>query len=314
MNRAPRFLRCLAVAIGLVALSACAAPDTSRLVEDPGGLPPRAQVADVPFFAQEDYYCGPAALAMVLAWSGLPVTQEDLVPQVYTQGREGSLRSDLLAAARRNGRLAVEIGRLPDLLTEIAAGHPVLVFQNLSLDWLPQWHFAVAIGYDLEARELVLHSGRYAHRVTALDTFERTWARGDYWALIVLPPDSLPASGGETTVLRAAAGLERSRRLAEAATAYTAMLRRWPGSLGALMGLGNARYAQSDLAAAEVAFRGAIRWHPEAPAPWNNLAYVLVGLGRKTEAVEAARRAVLLSGDGADNYRATLQEISANPG
>jgi hypothetical protein len=301
-------------AVLLLALGACAAPQTARLVQDPGDLPPRAEVADVPFFAQERYYCGPAALAMVLAWSGLPVTQEDLVPQVYTPGREGSLRSDVLAAARRNGRLAVPVDALPDLLAEIAAGHPVLVFQNLALDWYPQWHFAVAIGYDLEARELVLHSGLDARRVTPLDTFEHTWERGEYWALVVLPPNRLPARAGETAVLRAAAGLERSKRLDEAATAYDTVLGRWPDSFGALMGLGNVSYAKSDLGVAEAAFRRAIAARPQSPAPWNNLAYVLLGLNRKTEAVAAAREAVRLAGDEAAPYRETLDEITGKAG
>ena len=308
-----RFAR-LAGAILLLALGACAAPQTTRLVQDSGDLPAKAEVPLVPFFPQERYYCGPAALAMVLAWSGLPVTQEDLVPQVYTPEREGSLRSDVLAAARRNGRLAVPVGNLPDMLREIAAGNPVLVFQNLALDWYPQWHFAVAIGYDLEAREIVLHSGLDERRVTALDTFEHTWERGDYWALVVLPPDRLPASSGETVVLRAAAGLERSKRLDEAATAYGTALQRWSGSFGALMGLGNVSYAKRELNAAERAFRRAIAARPESPAPWNNLAYVLLGLNRKTEAVDAAREAVRLAGNNAAPYLETLEEISGKTG
>ncbi len=294
----------------LLALGACAGPQTAQLVQDPGDLPPRAEVAEVPFYAQERYYCGPAALAMVLTWSGLPVTQEDLVPQVYTPGREGSLQNDVLTAARRNGRLAVPVGTLPDLLAEIAAGHPVLVFQNLALDWVPQWHYAVAIGYDLEDRVLILHSGLDARRVTPLDTFEHTWKRGAYWALVVLPPDQLPARAEETAVLRAAAGLERSGRVDEAATAYATVLRRWPNSLAALMGLGNVSYARHDLDAAEAAFRRAIAAHPEAPAPWNNLAYVLIGLDRRGEAIAAAREAVRLGGDDAAPYRETLDEIT----
>jgi len=304
----------LATAILLLTLSACAAPQTARLAQDPGDLPPRAEVAEVPFFPQERYFCGPAALAMVLAWSGLPVTQDDLVPQVYTPEREGSLRSDVLAAARRNGRLAVPVGNLPDMLREIAAGNPVLVFQNLALDWYPQWHFAVAIGYDLEAREIVLHSGLDERRVTALGTFEHTWERGDYWALVVLPPDRLPASSGETAVLRAAAGLERSKRLDEAATAYGTALQRWSGSFGALMGLGNVSYANRDLGGAETAFRRAIAARPESPAPWNNLAYVLLDLNRKAEAIDAAREAVRLAGDNAAPYRETLDEITSKAG
>jgi tetratricopeptide (TPR) repeat protein len=305
-------LKRLAAILLLGALAACATPQTARLVEDPGSLPVRAELTEVPFFPQEKYYCGPAALAMVLAWSGLPATQESIASQVYTPGREGTLRNDVVSAARRNERLAVPVTRLGDMLGEIAAGHPVMVFQNLSLDWVPLWHFAVAVGYDLEARELYLRSGLLERRVTVMDTFERTWKRGDYWALVVLPPDRLPVSAGEASVLRAAAGIERARRPSEAARAYARIEQRWPGSLGALMGLGNARYAEGDMTAAEAAFRRAAESHSAAPAPWNNLAYVLRDLGRKAEAVAAAEQAVALAGDDAETYRETLREIAAD--
>jgi tetratricopeptide (TPR) repeat protein len=304
-------LRPLAGVLLLWALAGCAAPQTRSLIKDPGGLPPRAEVAEVPFFPQEAYYCGPAALATTLAWSGLPVTQEDLVEQVYTPGREGSLRSDILGGARRNGRLAVQVDSLHELLAELAAGNPVLVFQNLALEMIPQWHFAVAVGYDLEAREIVLHSGTEERRVTQLDTFEFTWERGDYWALVVLPPERLPQTAREPEVLDAALALERVGRTREAAAAYESVAGRWPGSLGALMGLGNLRYAAEDLPAAERAFRRAIEANPESPAPWNNLAYVLAGQGRTQEALAAAREAIRLAGDDAGPYRETLRELSA---
>ena len=86
------------------------------------------------------------------------------------------------------------VDNLADLLAELDAGHPVLVFQNLALDWSPQWHFAVAVGYDLDSGDLILRSGTERRRVTRLSTFEFTWRRGDYWALVVLPPDRLPAA------------------------------------------------------------------------------------------------------------------------
>ena len=107
------------------------------LLKDPGPLPVRAEIEGVPFFPQKGYYCGPAALAMALAWTGLPVTMEDMVPQVYTPGREGTLAADMVSAARRNGRFAVRPESLEDVLGEVSACHPVLVFQNLSLDIFP---------------------------------------------------------------------------------------------------------------------------------------------------------------------------------
>jgi tetratricopeptide (TPR) repeat protein len=248
---------------------------------------------------------------MALAWSGLTVTQDDLVSQVYTPGKEGSLQADILAAARRNGRLAIQVGDLSDVLAEIAAGHPVLVFQNLALEWYPQWHFAVAIGYDLDTREIVLHSGRDARRRTSLSTFEATWERGGSWAVVVLPPERLPARGTERAVVRAAAGLERAARYKEAAVAYETILQRWPDSYIALMGLGNAHYATGNYREAEAAFRGAIARHPERPDPWNNLAHALVMQGLRAKAETAAHNAVRLAKRDPGPYIATLREISS---
>jgi Peptidase_C39 like family/Tetratricopeptide repeat len=305
-------VRTAGAAGGLIlwALAGCATPQTDRLLEAPTALPPRAEVSGVPFFAQDRYYCGPAALAMVLSWSGPPVTQEEIAVQVYTPGREGTLQSDMVAGARRHGRLAVPVTGLSDLTAELAAGHPVVVFQNLGFGWYPVWHYAVAIGYDLSTGDLILHSGLDARRALPLATFERTWARTDHWGLVVLPPEQLPASADVMAVLRAATALEQAGRTREAATAYAAIAERWPASLEAWIGLGNAAYAAGDLEAAENAFRTATERHPDAGAAWNNLAHVLGEKGRRRDAIAAAERAVRLGGSDAATYRATLREVS----
>jgi tetratricopeptide (TPR) repeat protein len=111
-------------------------------------------------------------------------------------------------------------------------------------------------------------------------------------------------------VLRAAAGLERVQRFDAATVAYAAILRRWPDNLGAAIGLGNARHAAGNLPGAESAFRAAVKQHPEAAAAWNNLAQVLAERGQRQEAIRAAQEAVTRGGAAADQYRATLQEIS----
>lgn len=299
----------LGVLAALGSVGACATPEITKLGADAAGLPPRAEVAGVPFHPQQELYCGPAALATVLGWSGIRASQEPIAAAVYTPGREGTLSHDLLGAASRQGRLAVAVADLPGLLREVAAGHPVLVLQNLGLEWYPQWHYAVAIGYDLAAGELSLRSGAERRRIVSLDTFARTWARADRWAIAVLPPDTLPASAGEAAVLRAAAGLERAGRAGEATLAYDAILGRWPGGLAALLGRGNARYAAGDLEGAEAAYREALDRHPDAAVVWNNLADVLATQGEQNEALIAARRAVALGGPHADTYRATLDQI-----
>jgi tetratricopeptide (TPR) repeat protein len=313
IGRSARRAAILALALG--ALAACATPTPSASVQQQtyaDRLPARAEVAEVPFHPQAENQCGPAALAMAMGWSGLPVAPDDLAGQVLTPEREGTLSHDLVAAARRAGRLAVPVQGMDQLLAELAAGHPVAVLQNLGLDWYPQWHYAVAIGYDLEADTLLLHSGEEARQVMALATFKRTWQRADQWALSVLPPDSLPAAADEGVVLAAAVGLEQAGRHEAAASAYGAALERWPDSIAALIGLGNARYAAGQLSGAEAAFRTAVSFHPEKAAAWNNLAHVLAEQGELAEALAAAKRAVDLGGDDAATYRATLQEISAS--
>ena len=292
------------------ALGACATPQTAQLVEAPGDLPVRAEVADVPFFPQEKYYCGPAALSTALVWTGVSVSPDELAQRVYTPDRRGSLQSDMIAAARRSGRMAVPVRNLRDLTTEIAAGHPVVVFQNLGLEWYTKWHFAVAVGYDLERREITLRSGSEPRHVTPFETFERTWRRGDYWALVVLRPEVLPASAELDSVLRAAAGLERVENYREAAAAYAAIIGRWPGSYSALMGLGNVRYSEGDLGGAESAFRQAVELMPSQAEGWNNLAYALAAQGRQDEAIEAAREALRLSPGNQAPYLDTLRDVS----
>lgn len=308
-----QFVRAVVASLVFLLVAACTtAEQTALLRADAGELPTQARVDDVPFFPQERFYCGPAAVAMTLAWTGLPVTQDDLVPQVYTPGRVGTLQPDVIAAVRRNGRMAVPVETLAEMLAELAVGRPVLVFQNLGLNWLPQWHFAVAIGYDLDAGQLTLHTGTSESRSVSLATFERTWARGGYWALVVLNPDELPVAVDEIELLRAAAGLERVGQLRAAETAYGTIAARLPRSFAAYFGLGNVRYALKDLTGAEAAYRDAIAAQPGSAAPaWNNLAYVLVETGRRDEAIEAATRAIEIGGPDDANYRSTLEEISS---
>lgn len=291
------------------ALAACASPAGLDLGGLPPGVPERVEIAAVPFVPQDELYCGPAALATVLTWSGAAVSQAELAPALFTPGRAGTLQQDMLGAARRHGRLSVPVADFAGLLAELSAGHPVLVLQNLGLALVPQWHYAVAIGYDRAAGELVLRSGLEARRRVPFATFERTWARADHWAMVILPPDRLPATGAEDELLQAAAGLERIGQRGAAATAYQTALERWPDSLGAMIGLANARYGSGEIAGAEHALRHATRAHPDSAAAWNNLAHVLAERGRHEAALAAARQAVALGGPLADTARATEAEI-----
>jgi len=292
-------------------LFGCSGIQKSEFSALPDGLPPVIELDAVPFYPQSAYQCGPATLAMALTYSGLPVTPESLQSQVYTPSRKGSLQMDMLAAARRHGRIAYPLTGLNSLWPEIAAGNPVIVLQNLGLSWIPVWHYAVVVGYDFQQNNMLLRSGKTERKETTFYTFEKTWARSDYWGMIVLRPTQLPGAATEADYLAAVYGLERSRQYQAAIQGYQTALTRWPRSLIALMGLGNSFYARGDLQNAEAAFQKAARIHPQAAAAFNNLAQVLWEQGRTPEALEAAQRAVAIGGPMRRVYESTLREINS---
>ena len=277
----------------------------------PENLPPFLELEAVPFYPQSDYQCGPSSLAMALTYSDLPITPEALQSQVYTPSQKGSLQMAMIGATRRHGRIAYPISGLNAIWPEIAAGHPVIVLQNLGLSWIPVWHYAVLIGYDIIDNTVILRSGITERKVMSFYTFEKTWARSDYWGLIVLKPTQLPAIGREKDYLTAVFGLEKSSRFQAAIEGYQTALTRWPRSLIAFMGLGNSRYALGDLHGAEDAFRMAVKNHPGAAEAYNNLAQALLEQGHKQDALEAAQRAVAIGGPMSDVYEATLKEIQS---
>jgi tetratricopeptide (TPR) repeat protein len=314
------FSRCLNKArviagfvIVLSLLTGCVSLPQSEALQREGGagLPARAEIDTVPFFAQEEFQCGPAALAMALNAAGIAATPEILTGEVYIPAREGSLQVEMLASARRHGLVAYELApELKDVLAEVAAGNPVIVLQNLGL-WAfhPYWHYAVVIGYDLEKQQILLHSGTKARRAMAIGLFEFLWIDGRRWAMVALAPGRLPASARETNYAAAVAALEQAGHIAEAHRAYDALLQRWPADLVGLMGLGNTAYALGRTAEAETAFRGAAAAHPLSAAAFNNLAQTLADQGKLEAALDAARKAVSLGGASLPAATATLEQI-----
>ena len=272
-------MRALAVWIAALFLAGCAAPTPD--LKPAKGVPLASAVANVPLIEQEDFFCGPAALAMVAQWAGQDVSQDQVAELSFSPNAEGTFQSDMISAARRLGLLAVPTSGFSALTAEVSAGSPVIVFQNLQAAWFPAWHYAVVTGYDLERGFVTLHSGQLSRTTMSLARFERTWAGGDGWALIVLPPDRLPVAANEREVLNAAAGLERAKNYNAAAAAYSAGSTRWPENWLWQFGLGNALYASGDTKGAMDAWQRAAVLNPDAPEPRQNLATLRTELASK---------------------------------
>lgn len=279
----------------LYLISGCAATGV-REVALSTQLPKRVELISTPFFPQELYQCGPAALATALNAVNIQVTPEQLTTEVYIPSRQGSLQIEMLAASRRHGAVAIQTPpQLESVLREVAAGNVVVVMQNLGLSWAPSWHYAVVIGYDLDRELIWLRSGTFKRFEMTLSAFQRTWARSEYWAFTALPPGKLPVSTNSDDVAKALVAYEKSASTYNKRIAYQVAVNRWPDNLVLLMGLGNSAYLEGNLPLAANAFQQAIEVNPTAAAAYNNLANVLLAQKDATRAEVIAEKGLALT-------------------
>ena len=271
---------CLAGTLCATLLVAACAPYRVQETNPSLAVEPFRELVETPFFPQDKYQCGPASLATVLNAAGAGVSPQQLQPLVYLPGNKGSLQAEMLAAASHYGYLAVPVPPdLDSLLQELSAGRPVLVLQNLGVEALPVWHYAVVIGYDLEQRTFYLRSGRDRRKVYSFRRFLKTWSRAAYWAMVVVEPGDVPVSATAADYLKAASVLERQHKPAAALRAYTAATRRWPDQPLLWAAAGNAAYTLEHYADAEAAYREALSLQPGAVPIMNNLALALAAQG-----------------------------------
>jgi hypothetical protein len=107
-----------ALPVVIVLLVGCATPQSRTLTVAPPEAG-KAELTEVPFFPQQQYQCGPAALATVMSASGIDITPEQLSRQVYLPQRQGSLQIEMMSAPRRHGMLSL---RLAPQLSDVLAG------------------------------------------------------------------------------------------------------------------------------------------------------------------------------------------------
>jgi tetratricopeptide (TPR) repeat protein len=290
-KRAAALAARFAFALTSIFLASCA----TRAPFIPTHLPPGAQshveLEATPFFAQERFQCGPAALAMVLGASRVDATPDALVPSVYLPARRGSLQVEMQAAPRKFGRLSYVLSRnLESILAELAAGRPVLVLHNYGLPIWPRWHYAVVIGYDSAKDTVIMRSGVKRRREWRARTFMVAWHNGGRWAMVILRPGETPASANPTLYLEAAADFERDASPADSAKAFEAAIERWPAEPVAWIGRGTARYRAHEFAAAAQDYATALRRDANQAGARNNLAQTLLDLGCPTSALQQVER------------------------
>ena len=273
-------------------------------------LPPHAEITSVPFYAQTEFQCGPATLAMVLNHQDIETDVEQLIPQVFLPERDGSVQPEMLATVRRYEQLAYPIrGTMDALLGHLAAGDPVVVMQNLSLPIYPMWHYAVAIGYDLPNETLILRSGEVERHTMSFSRFDATWARTERWGFVVAAPGTLPAGITARNALEAISAYEESHGPEATLSSWQAFVERHPGNAMGQFALGNAFYADQQPDQAREAFERATELDEEMGAAWLNLGLLLLQSDAPENAREALTNAAAIAGDWQTRAQQLLDEI-----
>ncbi len=277
-------------------LGACASgPDLRGLRA--ANEPLHAHLHAVPFHAHAVAPGGAESLAMALQAGGLTVSPDRL----------GAATDDeMLATPYRHGFVSYPAGgSLTALLLEIDAGHPVIVRQTL-----PERAFLVVVGYDLERNELIVHLPTARASRISIARFDRDWARSDRWAMVALPPDTVPVAVSPRVALTAIHAFEQAVGELDALPAWIAATEAWPEQAIAWFARGNAHAAGGEFVDARNAFLAAVARAPDLEPAWIELGLLYSHLGERGNALAALQAAMMLGGPWQAEAKAAFDEVS----
>jgi predicted double-glycine peptidase len=179
-------LFCLAAVLGCL-LVACA-PTSHRTA-----IPQNAIIIHgVPFFQQEEYQCGPAALATVINFwyvkgnTGRRLSLEEAVARTYSPSARGVLGIDLEMHAKKLGfEAAGKAAGIDDLRRAILDGMPVIILVDYGFSIYQRNHFMVVTGFGPDF--VIVNSGRRENEVVLNEDLGKIWKKTGYWSLIIKP-------------------------------------------------------------------------------------------------------------------------------
>jgi len=277
----------------LLLLQACMiAPQTESFLKQPLKIPLKHEISSVPFFPQEDFYCGPTTLAETLNYHGISVKPEEIAPNLFIPDREGSLQIEMISSARQFGLLAYsEKTTIEQLVSLVSDDIPAIVLQNLGTSWYPRWHYALVIGYDITAEKILVHSGLSERRSVPMTLFENTWRRGDYWMLAAIPPQKTSRHLDPFLYVKAAQDLLEVKQQTAALIALESATDQWNEYWLPYLLLGN-YYLESDPKLALNWYEQGAKAGSEEPSFLNNYAYGLLLNGYQAKALNIIQKAI----------------------
>lgn len=214
-----RIRAALLVAGCVTALVGCAgsvAPEVKR-------LPERVELSGT-FYRGEAYQSGPQVLASLLSQQGIVITPGLLEKPLHLPGAEDKLQQNLQSLAREYGMVVYPLdSNLPALLTQVAAGYPVMVrFSEGSAFWAEP-RYAILSGYDRLKQKVLLRAGMNRRELMSFSSFESALEKSGGWAVLIQKPTQIPAVVDQQRWLKAADALAQAGQEREAAQARKAL-------------------------------------------------------------------------------------------
>jgi len=143
-------------------------------------------IENVPFIKQKDDFCGPAAMASVMAHYGSALGQDRVAGEVYTPALKGALISDMENFARDEGfRSRTENGSIERLKTLINQGTPVILLVDRGKWRVNVPHYYVVYGYSSSRDTFVLHTGFEGGREIESSKLDSEWERMNRLMLVI---------------------------------------------------------------------------------------------------------------------------------
>jgi len=228
--------------------------------------------------------CGPSVLNMAVEAHKPGIAYSVFKRMTYREELNGTLKSDIIGAARRLGLAPYRVPSMSQMLTLVEHGQPVIVFQNLGVSWLPAWHYSLLVGYRADRNAVYLHTGKEPYQELGFSRFHATWRRGGKWSYVVVPAGVIPEHVPFAEALDNAVVFENLGQKDVALAIYTGMAGRWPERFEPHLGLASLHYQSGNLRPAIAEMRLALDRNPNHPDLIANLALLYEESGQPTQA------------------------------
>ena len=202
--------------VGLAGCAGSVAPEIKR-------LPERVELSGR-FYKGVANQSGPQVLASMLSQQGIVITPGLLDKPLRLPGAEAQLQQNMQSLAREYGMVVYPLdSNLPALLTQVAAGYPVMVrFTEGSALW-SEPRYAILTGYNRQKQTVLLRAGMEQRALMGFSSFESAFEDAGGWAVLIQNPKQVPAQVDQQRWLKAADDLAQAGQEQAAATARKAL-------------------------------------------------------------------------------------------